>query len=95
MKMNTRQKWILSTAVVLLAACSACGDDKTEPEPEPTPQPTAKFTLDVLTDKLPVLQGSSGTVTVTVTRETGFTGAVTLALSGLPTGATANPLDKA
>ncbi|KFE66236.1 delta-60 repeat domain-containing protein [Hyalangium minutum] len=90
MKMNPTHKWLLSLAVAVLTACSACGDDKEpEPEPNPNPQPTAKFTLAVDKDKLPVLQGSSGTITVTVTRETGFTGAVALALSGLPTGATA------
>jgi uncharacterized delta-60 repeat protein len=91
MQMNPRRKWILSTALALLAACAACGDDaKPDPEPTPNPQPTpAKFTLAVSNDKLPVLQGSSGTLSVTVTRETGFTGAVTLALSGLPTGASA------
>jgi len=90
MKMHPRHKWMLSAAVALLAACSACGDSKPDPDPDPNPQPTpAKFTLAVSTDKLPVLQGSSGNLTVTVTREVGFTGAVTLAFSGLPTGASA------
>jgi len=90
MKMSPRHKWILSTTVVLLAACSACGDDS-KPDPEPTPQPTpARFSLAVANDKVPVLQGATNTVTVTVTRETGFTGAVALAFSGLPTGASAS-----
>ncbi|HYI02635.1 hypothetical protein [Hyalangium sp.] len=89
MKMHPRQKWLLSAAVALLAACASCSDEvDPDPDPDPDPQP-AKFSLSVSPDKLPVLQGSSGTFAVTVTRETGFTGAVTLTFSGLPTGASA------
>jgi uncharacterized delta-60 repeat protein len=87
-------RWILSIALALLAAC---GSDKPDPTPTPDagtpdggtqPKPP-QFTLSVLGEKLPILQGSNALLKVTVTRESGFTGAVNLALSGLPTGVTA------
>ncbi|WP_295823661.1 hypothetical protein, partial [uncultured Deinococcus sp.] len=53
------------------------------------PTPAAGFTLAVSADKLPVITGTSGTLTVTVARQSGFTDAVTVTLDGLPTGATA------
>lgn len=48
---------------------------------------TADFDLSLSTDKLPVVTGTSASLTVTVTRRSGFTGAVALTLDGLPTGA--------
>lgn len=96
----TRHHWILSIALALLAAC---GSDKPEPTPDAGvpdsgvpdsgvpdagPKP-AQFTLSVSSDKVPVLQGLNALIKVTVMRESGFTGAVSLALSGLPTGVTA------
>ncbi len=51
--------------------------------------PAASYTLAVSADRLPVITGASGDFTVTVTRNAGFTGAVTVALSGLPAGASA------
>src|SRR4029079_9454376 len=53
-----------------------------------TPPPAASFTLSVAATKLPVLTGANATVDVTVTRDAGFTGAITLAPVGLPAGAT-------
>lgn len=83
------RRWLWSAAVVLLAACS--NETKPPPTPPPTPNPTPGFSLTLSTDKTPILQGGSATVTATVTRETGFDGAVDLALSGLPTGVSAPP----
>jgi kumamolisin len=50
---------------------------------------TASFTLSDSPSSLSVTQGSSGTSTITVTDVNGFTGSVTLAASGLPSGVTA------
>jgi hypothetical protein len=47
------------------------------------------FTLGASPSTLPVAQGSSGVSTITVTDVGGFTGAVTLSASGLPSGVTA------
>ena len=48
------------------------------------------FTLSASPSSLTVAQGSSGTSTITVTDVGGFTGSVTLAASGLPSGVTAS-----
>jgi subtilase family serine protease len=50
---------------------------------------TPSFTLSDSPSSLSVTQGSSGTSTITVTDKNGFTGSVTLAASGLPSGVTA------
>jgi len=50
---------------------------------------TPSFTLSDSPSSLTITQGSSGTSTITVTDVGGFTGSVTLAASGLPTGVTA------
>jgi kumamolisin len=50
---------------------------------------TPSFTLSDSPSSLTVTQGSSGTSTITVTDVGGFTGSVTLAASGLPSGVTA------
>jgi subtilase family serine protease len=47
------------------------------------------FTLSASPSSLTVTQGSSGTSTISVTDKNGFTGSVTLAASGLPSGVTA------
>ena len=51
---------------------------------------TPSFTLSASPSSLTVTQGSSGTSTITVTDVGGFTGSVTLAASGLPSGVTAS-----
>ncbi|MGB6384561.1 MAG: protease pro-enzyme activation domain-containing protein [Terriglobales bacterium] len=50
---------------------------------------TASFTLSDSPSSLSITQGGSGTSTITVTDVGGFTGSVTLAASGLPSGVTA------
>jgi subtilase family serine protease len=54
-----------------------------------TGAPAASFTLSASPSSVTVTQGSSGTSTITVTDVNGFTGSVTLAASGLPSGVTA------
>jgi subtilase family serine protease len=50
---------------------------------------TPSFTLSASPSSLSVTQGSSGSSTISVTDVNGFTGSVTLAASGLPSGVTA------
>jgi kumamolisin len=50
---------------------------------------TASFTLSDSPSSLSIAEGGSGTSTITVTDVNGFTGSVTLAASGLPSGVTA------
>src|SRR6204780_3052969 len=50
---------------------------------------TPSFTLSASPSSVSVTQGSSGNSTITVTDKNGFTGSVTLAASGLPSGVTA------
>ncbi len=93
MKVQSIHRWILSLALALLAAC---GSSKPDPTPDagtpdagtqPKPGP---FTLAVSSAQLPIIQqGTSVLFKVTVTRESGFDGAVSLSLSGLPSGVTA------
>ena len=54
-----------------------------------TTKATPSFTLAVSPTSLSVIQGSTATDTITVTDLGGFTGSVTLAASGLPSGVTA------
>jgi len=55
-----------------------------------TGTPAPSFTLGASPASLTVIQGASGTSTITVTGQNGFTGSVTLAASGLPSGVTAS-----
>jgi endoglucanase len=52
--------------------------------------PSPSFAIAASTPALSIAQGSSGTETITVTDVGGFTGGVTLAASGLPSGVTAS-----
>jgi hypothetical protein len=54
-----------------------------------TVNPAPSFTLATSSTSLSVAQGTSGKSTITVNKLNGFTGNVTLAASGLPTGVTA------
>ena len=54
-----------------------------------TVNPAPTFTLSATPTSLTVAQGSSGTSTIKVSGQNGFTGSVTLAASGLPSGVTA------
>ena len=73
-------------ALVVLAGCSGSG---AKGGPEPTPDvEEASFELFVDNAKLPIVQGTSGELTAKVVRKNGFTGAIDLTASGLPSGAT-------
>jgi sugar lactone lactonase YvrE len=55
-----------------------------------TVNPVPSFNLSASPASLTVIQGGSGTSTIAVTGQNGFTGSVTLAASGLPSGVTAS-----
>lgn len=87
--------WLVS---LLPLACSG-SDPKigTPPDEEPgmmEPEPTdeGKFLLSLEVPKLPILQGTSESVKVTVERQNGFEGDVVITASALPEGVTAKPL---
>ncbi|THF70922.1 hypothetical protein E7T06_05010 [Deinococcus sp. Arct2-2] len=60
------------------------------PVTAPGDQPAGSFDLTLSADKLPVTPGTSASLTLNLTRSIGFSGAVTVALSGLPAGATSS-----
>jgi uncharacterized delta-60 repeat protein len=67
------------------------GDDDSTMRPDAA-VPAAMFSVSVANQKVPILQGKSATVTVTVERVAPFADAVTVNLGGLPAGATASPV---
>lgn len=75
----------LARSSLLLAALAvvACDDDD-----DPT-DPPGTVTLSVSRSALDVTAGASDTLTVTIARSGGFTGAVDLSIEGAPTGVTA------
>ncbi|HET7792802.1 MAG TPA: hypothetical protein VFL64_05405 [Rhizobacter sp.] len=84
-----------AASLTLLAACGSSGDETPAPgtsRPDETPSTTTRFTLALSTPRVLVQQGQSVTLTATVTRATGFDGAVEVALNGLPAGVTASPV---
>jgi hypothetical protein len=75
---------------VVRAANSATCESGNSPEASATPTAAPDFSLAVTPGSVTVpLLGSTANYTVTITRTGGFTGAVTLSVSGLPSGATA------
>lgn len=77
----------LLTAVALMAGVGvACSSDKGGGSTAPTPSVSIATSPAALT----VVAGTSGQVTVTLTRGGGFSGPVSVAVSGLPNGATAS-----
>lgn len=68
--------WGSPNGVGLINALAASGD-------------AAKFALSATPNTVTVVQGNSGTSTITINPENGFTSAVTLSATGLPSGVTA------
>jgi uncharacterized delta-60 repeat protein len=72
--------------------CGAGNDAQLADAAAPDTGAPASFTLALSGDKLPVLQGTTATIDVTVTRAPGFAEAVAVTASGLPAGATLAPV---
>ncbi|HKV38994.1 MAG TPA: hypothetical protein VJX67_07265, partial [Blastocatellia bacterium] len=89
-----RLKWLaVIIAVGLLAGCGGGGNTATTVSPPSTPAPAPDFSMSVNSPELTVPPGSSGTVTVSVAPINGFTGQVSVSLTGLPSGVTASPFN--
>jgi hypothetical protein len=79
-----------AASLAAMSLClAACGDGGTDPPPPPPPgEPAVAVALSA--PSLAVVQGDGAAVTVTVARQGGFAGAVTLALADAPEGVTAS-----
>ena len=99
--MNTLRIYLFAIIATALVACTPTEEapaptpepdpkpDAAMPdEPEPEPEPEGAFTIELDTDKLPILQGTNETVKVTVERKNGFDEAIKLSATGLPQGVT-------
>lgn len=73
------------TLALMLPMAVACGSDA------PT-SPGPSMTLSLSAGSIPVVQGDSARVTATITRGGGFAGAVSLTVTGAPSGVTAQPV---
>ena len=87
---SLRSRVVPAVLAVALAGVAACGGDKSTTEPPPPPPPAGSISVAVSAPSLTVAPGGSQTTTVTITRLDSFTGAVSLALDGAPTGVTAS-----
>lgn len=76
--------WIVATAA---AACGGGAGDTTGTDPTSTPG----IVVSVSPSNVSLVQGAGGAATITVSRRGGFAGAVSLAITGLPTGVTVTP----
>lgn len=90
-----RKSFPFAVLVLSLAAALGCGSSapaSPDAQPQPDSGATASFTIALAGDELPVLQGTTATLEVTVTRAERFTDAVTVTASGLPSGSTMAPV---
>jgi hypothetical protein len=84
--MSHVRRWLLSTPVLSAVLLGGCGGSGSDGGTNTGPSPSIAIVLS--SAALSVVQGTSGNVTVTLTRSGGFTGDVALSISGLPTGVT-------
>jgi uncharacterized delta-60 repeat protein len=99
--MNSRIRLALASLCLISLfpelACSGSNAQTGTPDPGPgevmdPPAGEGRFLLTLETSKLPVLQGDSARVRVTVERKDGFEGSVDVSAEGLPSGVSAKPL---
>jgi uncharacterized membrane protein len=91
--MSFRLRSVLALAGVLLAAACAGGGDPTTPNPNPNPNPNptpGTLAVSLSSTSGSVVAGNQATVTVNITRGGSFTGVVSLAAEGAPSGVTAS-----
>jgi len=85
---------LTSILVSTLALDAGCGDPAMPPDdltPDAAPEPSG-LQLSVSATKVPILQGTSVTLDVSVTRLAGMAGAVVLSAINLPPGVTMDPV---
>lgn len=87
--MKTLRAMLLTPALLAFACSSESASSTNEPAANTV---IRDYDVTLSSDKLPVLQGTSASIDVTVTRRAGFTAPVTIALAGLPSGASAAPV---
>lgn len=87
--MKTLRALTLIPALLAFACSTESASSQNEPA---TNAPARDYDVTLSSDKLPVLQGASASIDVTISRRAGFTAPVTITLSGLPSGATAAPI---
>jgi len=75
---HPRTRLLAATMLVGLSCLPACKGDATGVK--------ASITLSLSSSSFTVAQGASGSVTMTITREGGFTGAVSIGVNGVPAG---------
>jgi hypothetical protein len=88
-----RKRIPFSIFVFLLVVCAGCGGaGGGSAIVQPPPPPAADFSIALSSTSLSLSQGATGPpVTVSVSGQNGFTGAVQLTLAGLPNGVLSNP----
>jgi IPT/TIG domain len=83
----------ISIVILLLAVCAGCGGGSGSGNVQPPPPPSADFSITLSSSSLSLSQGATGApVTVSVSGQNGFTGAVQVTLAGLPNGVVSNPV---
>ena len=75
----------------VLFVCAGCGGAGSSSSLQTPPPPAADFTLSLSPNSLSLSQATSSVITVSVAAQHGFSGAVQLTLSGLPSGVATNP----
>jgi hypothetical protein len=76
--------------LALVVALGACSKDSTNPDPGNNGG-NPGITLTLSAGTLSLVQGTNGTLTATIARAGGFTGTVTIEVTGAPSGMTATP----
>src|SRR5277367_5076518 len=83
----SRSLQVALTVMALTAASCRGGSTGQQPPPPPSPD----FGISTNSQSLMLTQGTSTTVQVSITALHGFTGTVSVTISGLPSGVTASP----
>lgn len=75
-------RWVVASSYLIIAAAAACGGGKSS-------GPTPTISIAASSSVLSVTQGGSANVDVAVARAGGFSGSVSVSVTGLPVGVTA------
>jgi hypothetical protein len=82
-------KIVFACILILVPACWSCGGGNVTPPPPSV----ADFTVSISPTELSVISGkSTSNISISVAGRNGFTGSVSVTLSGLPAGATTEPV---